>query len=172
MKKRLCVTLAIFVILAFAGCSMLRYVSMEVEDMQNLPDDEMIAALLMQLGAEEFASLNESQKVVYTAAALEMEVLNGGMVQFLSNEAANAAPYVCEALEKIGATEHLALLQADLQKNSIDLAELSAFNTFDMDAFSKLYEQYDFETFDSAYEALPSVPEYIRAYMQAHIEDF
>ena len=172
MKKLLCVVTAICMILSLAGCSVLRYALMEVEDMLKLPDDEMVVALLMQLGAEDFDSLNESQKVVYTAAALEMEVLNGGVVQFLSNEGKTAAPYVCQALEKIGANEHLTLLQQALEQNEVDLSDLSAFITDDLDAFSKLYERYDFDSFDSAYQDLPSIPDYIRTYIQNHAEDF
>ena len=132
----------------------------------------MIVALLTQLGETRFASLNEAQKVVYTAAALELEVLNGGMVQFLSNEGANAAPYVCEALEKIGATEHLALLRQALTQNGVDLTDLSDFITDDVEVFSKLYERYDFAAFDSVYTSLPSIPDYIRSYIQNHPEDF
>lgn len=172
MKKWLCVVVAVCVALSLAGCSLFRYASMEVKDMVALPDDEMIVALLMHLGSEDFANLNESQKVVYTAAALELEVLNGGMVQFLSNEGENAAYYVCGALGKLGATEHLTLLQQALNENAVDLNDLSAFVTDDVEAFSKLYEQYDFEAFDSAYESLPSVPDLIRSYIQAHMEDF
>ena len=172
MKKALCIVTAICLILSLAGCSLLNHVSMEVNEMIELPDDEMIVALLMHLDSENFDGLNESQKVVYTAAALEMEVLNGGTVQFLSNERLGAASFVCEALEKIGATEHLALMQQVLAENEVDLNDLSDFDTEDIMAFSKLYDQYDFDAFDSVYESLPSMPELIRNYIQAHIEDF
>lgn len=163
---------AICILLSLAGCSLLRYTSMEVEDMLKLSNDEMISALVIQLGAEDFDSLNESQKVVYTAAALEMEVLNGGTVQFLSNEGQYSAPYVCEALEKLGADAHLALLQQALEENHVDLSDLSAFITDDVEAFSKLYEIYDFESFDSKFIDLPPIPDYIRTYIQNHLDDF
>ena len=172
MKKLLCVITAICMVLSFAGCSLLRYAFMEVEDMLKLPDDEMILALVMQLGSESFASLNESQKVVYAAAAFELEVLNGGVVQFLSNEGQFAAPYICEALEKIGAEDHLTLLQQALVENEVDLSDLSAFITDDLEVFSKLYDQYDFESFDSEYENLPPIPDLIRSYIYSHIKDF
>ena len=164
MKKVFSIVTAICLILSIAGCSLLGHVSMEV--------NEMIVALLMQLDSENFDGLNESQKVVYTAAALEMEVLNGGTVQFLANERWGAAPYVCEALEKIGATEHLALMEQALAENEVDLNDLSDFDTEDLMAFSKLYDRYHFDAFDGAYESLPSMPELIRNYIQAHIEDF
>lgn len=172
MKKLLCLLVAVCMILSVAGCALLRYEFMEVEDMVELPDDEMTVALLMQLGEQDFSSLNEAQKVVYTAAALELEVLNGGVVQFLSNEGNRGAPYVLEALEKLGATEHLALLQETLTQNGVELTDLSAFITQDVEAFSKLYDQYDFDAFEHAYETLPSIPEYIRAYIRAHEADF
>lgn len=172
MKKLLCVVTAICLILSFVGCSLLGHVSMEVNEMIELPDDEMIVALLMQLDSENFDGLNKSQKVVYTAAALEMEVLNGGTVQFLANERWGAAPYVCEALEKLGAAEHLALMQQVLAENEVDLNDLSDFDTQDLVAFSKLYGQYNFDAFDSAYESLPSMPELIRSFIKAHMGDF
>lgn len=172
MKKLLCLVTAVSIILLLAGCLPLGHVSMEVNEMIELPDDEMIVALLMQLDSENFDGLNESQKVLYTAAALEMEVLNGGTVQFLANERWGAAPYVCEALEKLGATEHLALMQQVLAENEVDLNDLSDFDTQDLVAFSKLYDQYHFDAFDGAYESLPSMPELIRNFIKAHIEDF
>ena len=116
--------------------------------------------------------VNESQKVAYAAASLEMQVRNDGLVHFLSNECKGAAPYICVALETLGAAEHLALLQADLTKNKVDLTDLSVFDTSELDAFSKLNEFYDFSDLKGSYKSLPSLPQYIRAYMQAHLEDF
>lgn len=193
MKRSLCIALAVCMLLFASGCSLsfdrtekdnkpdeTERVNLQdapdgvvkVEDMLDLPDDEMIVALLMQLGEKRFGSLNEAQKVVYTAAALEMEILNGGLVQFLVNERVYSAAYVCEALQKIGAAEHLELLQDMLAQNKVDLNDLSAFTLTDLEAFSKLYEQYDFAAFDDAYGTLPSMPDYIRAYLQEHKADF
>lgn len=172
MKRQFLILIIICLVLSLAGCSMLLYSSMSTEDILKLPDDEMTIALLLQLGIEPFEDLNDSQKVVYTAAALEMEVLNGGMVQFLSNEADGCASYVCEALKQIGAADHLALLQDCLEKNAVDLTDLSDFVTDDMEVFSALYDQYDFESFDSSFEDMDSMPELIRAYIQAHAQDF
>ena len=172
MKKLICIVIAIYMVLSFTGCSLLQYSHMNALDMLELPDDEMIIELLILLDAEDFDSLNEAQKVVYTAAAFELEVLNGGVVQFLSNEAQFSAPYVCEAMEKLGAEEHLNLLQQDLEMNKVELNDLSVFITDDLEEFSKLYNQYDFQTFDDKYVNLPSMPDYIRTYIQNHVEDF
>lgn len=172
MKKLLCIVTVIGIIVSLSGCSLLGYTSMDAKDLVKLSDDELIVALLMRLGIEEFDTLNESQKVVYTAVALEVEILDGGTVQFLSNERLDAAPYVCEALEKIGAKEHLVQLKQALAKNNVNLNDLSDFDTEDSLAFSRLYDHYNFDKFDCAYETLPSMPALIRNYIQAHIEDF
>lgn len=172
MNKLFSMLIVICLLLSMAGCSMLQYESMSMEKILDLPDDEMIVALLMQLGMKPFEYLSESEKVVYTAAAFEMEVLNGGTVQFLANEADSAAPYVLEALEKIGATEHLTLLKDQLDKTSVDLTNLSDFVTDDMEKFSALYDRYNFDPFDNEYENLTSMPKLIRSYVQTHFEDF
>ena len=60
MKKLLCVVTAICMVLSFAGCSLLRCASMEVEDMLKLQDDEMI------LGRREIRATNWNQPSLQT----------------------------------------------------------------------------------------------------------
>lgn len=172
MKKLFSIFIVVCLLLSMVGCSVMQFGSMKMEQIMELPDDEMIVALLMQLGTKPFEDLNDSEKVVYTAAALEMEVLNGGMVQFLANEAGKSAPYVLEALEKIGATDHLTLLQEVIEITGVDLTDLSDFVTDDLEAFSALYDRYDFSAFDNEYENLISMPVLIRTCIQTHFEDF
>ena len=172
MRKPFLAILCVCMALLLLGCSLTRYSSMDAEEMLKLSDDNLVIGLVLQLGTKDFSELNESQKVVYAAASLEMQVRNDGLVHFLSNECKGAAPYICVALETLGAAEHLALLQADLTKNKVDLTDLSVFDTSELDAFSKLNELYDFSDLEGSYKSLPSLPQYIRAYMQAHLEDF
>ena len=172
MRKPFLAILCVCMALLLLGCSLTRYSSMDSEEMLKLSNDNLVIGLVLQLGTKDFSELNESQKVVYAAASLEMQVRNDGLVHFLSNECKGAAPYICVALETLGAAEHLALLQADLTKNKVDLTDLSVFDTSELDAFSKLNEFYDFSDLEGSYKSLPSLPQYIRAYMQAHLEDF
>jgi len=172
MKSLICLVISICVVLSFAGCSLQQDVDIKVADMLELSDDEMITELLIELGEDDFDSLNESEKVIYTAAAFEMEVINGGVVQFLSNEAYGSASYVCEALKKLGAEEHLNLLQQNLEQNKVDINDLSSFVTDDLDAFSKLYNQYNFDSYENEYYNMSSIPDYIRTYIRDHAEDF
>lgn len=131
MKTLICFIASVCIALSLAGCSLWQGAQLNMEDMLELSDDEMICELAIEFCEEEFDSLNESQKVIYTAAVFEMEVLNGGVVQFLSNEAYGSAPYICEALEKLGTQEHLTLLQQDLEQNKVNTNDLSAFVTED-----------------------------------------
>lgn len=91
MRTLICFVVSICIALSLAGCSLWQDTQLNMEDMLELSNDEMICELAIELGKEEFDSLNESQKMIYTAAAFEMEVLNGGVVQFLSNEAYGSA---------------------------------------------------------------------------------
>ena len=172
MRRLSCFLVFISLILSLAGCSLPGYALPDTDRLVNLSDEDLTVTLLIHLSVEDFDSLNEVQQVVYTAAALELEVLNGGLVQFLSNEGNHAAPYILDALAKIGATEHHKLLRTVLAANGVDLADLSAFITEDMEAFSKLYDRYDFEAFDTAYLDLPSMTDYIRSYIQSHADYF
>lgn len=172
MKRLLCFLVSVSLLLSLSSCTLPGSALPDTDRLVSLPDEELTVVLLIHLGMEDFDSLNEAQQVVYTAAALELEVLNGGLVQFLSNEASHAAPYVLEALEKIGATEHHQLLNTTLAANGVDLTDLTHFVTEDLEAFSKLYDQYDFEAFDAAYLDLPSMTDYIRSYIRSHADFF
>lgn len=167
MKRFLSLLTSLFLLISLSACAALGGASANMQDILEMPDDEMIVALSLRYLSVDFESLNEAQKVVCTAAALEMEVMNGGMVQFLSNEADGCAPYVCEALEKLGAQELLELLSRNLEENHVDLGDLSVFVTDDVEEFSALYDRYDFDAFDQAYG---SICDLIRAYAAAHMD--
>lgn len=171
MRKSVFLVTVIILLMALTGCTLLQYASigtMKAEDLLRLSDEDLIVAVSLRFISDNFEQLNEVQKTVYTAAMLEMEVLNGGTVQFLSNEGAYCAPYVCQALENLGAEEHLQLLQETLEENNVDLNDLSDFITEDMEAFSALYDRYNFDSYDNAYTNLPSMTEYLRSYIQAN----
>ncbi len=171
MKKTVFLLTVIFLLLALTGCTLLQYASMgtmAAEELLRLSDEDLVVAVSLRFISDDFEQLNDIQKTVYTAAMLEMEVLNGGMVQFLSNEGAYCAPYVCQALENLGAEEHLQLLQEALEENNVDLNDLSDFITEDLEVFSALYDRYNFDSYDNAYISLPSMTEYLRTYIQAN----
>ena len=54
----------------------------------------------------------------------------------------------------------------------MNLIDLSAFVTDDLDAFSKLYDQYNFDSYENEYYNMSSIPDSIRAYIRSHVEDF
>ena len=56
-----------------------------------------------QFGKQEFASQSTPQKVFSAVWALESEVNNGGFSQYFLNNSCEAAPFVAEALDSIGA---------------------------------------------------------------------
>jgi Domain of unknown function (DUF4375) len=58
---------------------------------------------MTKIGKEEFAQQSLPQKVFSAIWEVESEVNNGGFAQYFSNDSAESASFVVEALEKIGA---------------------------------------------------------------------
>lgn len=58
---------------------------------------------MTKVGKEDFARQSLPQKAFSAIWELESEVNNGGFSQYFSNESAESAPFVTEALEKLGA---------------------------------------------------------------------
>ena len=158
-----------------------QYLSMTTEELAALSDDELYEALIFR--TEEavwhfddvqtgFRALNESQKVFYAVSNLEMEVNNGGLCQFFANSSQVCAPFVLQALERIGAEEHQKLLDDFVTKYGIDLNDLSSFETDSVEEFLELYERYPFDEYDYAFYALEPLQQPLVAFARAHLADF
>ena len=159
MKKFLALMLCIAI--GLAGC-------MGSLNVKNLSGDELVVALAFP--ADDVSSMSPERKAAYTAACLELEVMNGGLCQFFAN-CPDCVPYVPEALEAIGAVEHKALYEQFLVNTGIDPLD-PVFQTEDMDAFSRLYELWPWEDFDDTYLSLTPIPELLEAYVQSNPDAF
>ena len=159
MKKLIALLLCACLLLT--GC-------MLIADVKTLSGDDLVVALC--LPAEDFPDMSDHQKVTYTAACLELEIMNGGLCQFFANNP-DCAAYVPTALEVLGASEHLALYQKFLTDTGIDPLD-PMFQTEDMEQFSALYNLYPWDDFDSAYCALTPIPDLLEAYIQANPDAF
>ena len=159
MKKLLCLLLALSLMLS--GC-------LPGGDVSSLSGDDLVVALAFP--ADDFSSMSPERKAAYTAACLELEVMNGGLCQFFAN-CPDCVPYVPEALSAIGAEDHRKLYENFLSATGIDPLD-PVFQTEDMDAFSQLYELWPWEDFDAAYLSLAPVPELLEAYVQSNPDAF
>ena len=155
MKKLFCLLLALSLMLC--GC-------LPVGNPSALSGDELVVALAFP--ADDVSSMSLERQAAYTAACLELEVMNGGLCQFFAN-CPDCVPYVPEALEAIGAVEHKALYEQFLAATGIDPLD-PVFQTEDMDEFSRLYELWPWEDFDDAYLSLTPVPELLEAYVKSN----
>lgn len=159
MKKLLCLLLALSLMLS--GC-------LPGGDVSSLSGDELVVALAFP--ADDVISMSPERQAAYTAACLELEVMNGGLCQFFAN-CPNCVPYVPEALSAIGAEDHRKLYEDFLSATGIDPLD-PVFQTEDMDEFSRLYELWPWEDFDDAYLSLAPVPELLEAYVQSNPDAF
>lgn len=159
MKKLLAMVLAVCFLLT--GCVLFM-------DVKELSGDELVVALT--LPAEDFEDMSAEQKAAYTAACLELEIMNGGLCQFFAN-CPDCAAYVPQALEQLGAGEHKALYEQFLADTGIDPLD-PMFQTESVEEFSALYDGYPWDDFDEAYCALTPMPEILEAFVKAHPDAF
>ena len=159
MKKFL--ALALCIALLLAGC-------MGSLNVKNLSGDNLVTTLAFSLS--DFESLSPEEKAAYTAACLDLEIMNGGLCQFFAN-CPDCAAFVPEALDRLGAAECKALYEQFLADNAIDPLD-PMFQTEDMEAFSRLYDLYPWDDFDTAYCTLTPMPELLEAYIQANPDAF
>ena len=159
MKKFLALLLCVSLLLT--GC-------MLNPNVKNLSGDALVTALALTLS--DFEDLSPEQKTAYTAACLDLEIMNGGLCQFFAN-CPDCAAYVPEALDRLGAAEHKALYEQFLADNSIDPLD-SLFQTETVEEFSRLYDLYPWDDFDDVYCALTPMSELLEAYIQANPDAF
>lgn len=159
MKKLIALLLCTCLLLT--GCAL-------AADVTALSGDDLVLSL--SLLPEEFEDMSAEEKTAYTAACMELEIMNGGLCQFFANNP-DCAAYVPEALENLGAADHKALYEAFLTDTGIDPLD-SRFQTEDLDEFSRLYDLYPWDDFDDAYCSLTPMTELLERYVAAHPDAF
>ncbi|MBQ8497015.1 MAG: DUF4375 domain-containing protein [Clostridia bacterium] len=192
MKKWIVSMLMLGISVTLCGCGIYflknginRYLYVSEEKLAALSDAELYEAVMdrtehivdrvLMAGGEweeGVNALNEPQKLVYSLNWLELEVNNGGIVQFFSNSSGMTAPFISEYLSLIGAYEHQKLYDDFILNNDIDVNDLSPFHIDDISEFLKLYEKYPSDIFDDAWYELDSLERYLVQYIREHLADF
>ena len=155
--------------------------SLSSEELTALSDDDLLFAVIARTEkkVDEFAdlekgvnSLNQPQKVFYSLNWLESEVNNGGLCQLFVNSSRLVAPLVSEYLETVGAAEHKKLYDEFVEKNKIDLTDLSFFDIDEVDEFEEKTKVYPFDEYDDAFYNTEPIETYLKKYIREHISDF
>lgn len=158
-----------------------RYLAMSAADMELLSGDELFDAVLCRTEhivdgfdawEEGVNSLNSSQKLFYCVNWLETEVNNGGLCQFFVNSSRMAAPLVSAYMGMIGAEEHQKLYDDFVNRNGINLNDLSFFTIYKAKDFEKKYKAYPFDEYDNAFYEMEPLETYLKKYIREHLEDF
>lgn len=106
----------------------------------------------------------------YTLTKLEMEVNNGGLCQFFVNSSREAAPYVSDALEAVGALGIKALFDGFVRDNGIDVNDLSSFKLSRVEDHEAQTERFDFDSFDDRFYEDCDLHRQIIAYARKNVE--
>lgn len=158
-----------------------RYLEMTMDELSALSDDELFEAVTARtesivdsFGAWEDGvnSLNPSQKIFYSVNLLETEVNNGGLCQFFVNSSRMVAPFVSEYMGMIGALQHKKLYDDFVNKNGIDLTDLSFFDLNEVDEFEEKTEKYPFDEYDDAFYNMEPLETYLKKFIRENITVF
>ena len=157
-----------------------KYVAMSSAELLALSDEDLLSAANYRaehkmteiLGEDRdgnapdwISVLKDTVATVYTLSEFDAEmVLGEGLAMFFEDDNRGFAPRIAECLEKVGATEHLALYTALVTDNQIDLQNTARFPN---PATASVVRG-----FDRDYRALPSLEGFLTAYIRAHIFDF
>lgn len=114
------------------------------------------------LDAAGLAAQPEAVASFYRADAFWTEYSCGGIFGYFANPAGkDYGPELLEDLDRIGASEHRAMLERFLTENGIDLRDLSEFRWSNM---NKLSERIDFADFDYRFAGLRPLWELLEEY--------
>ncbi len=151
------------------------------EELLTLSDEDLFEAVYFQNidiaeAAEdednELEQFDGARRTVYILGTFDAEVQNGGLCQFFVNSSKTVAPYLCEALERVGANEHKTLFEGFVAKNNIDLFNLESFEAESTRQYQKQTKRFDFDSFDDKYYDLPTLQDKIVAYIKDNINEF
>lgn len=158
-----------------------KYISMTTDELSALADEELYEAVTDRIEnkfrgyetlEEDFNSLNEPEKIVYSLNEMIMEIENGGLCQFFSNSSNMVAPFVSDYMGIIGAEEHKKLYDSFVSENNINFSDLSYFEDADIDDFAKINNSYPFDEFDEKFYETEPLETYVTKYIRGHIVDF
>ena len=82
------------------------------------------------------------------------------------------APLVSEYMGIIGADQHKKLYDDFVNKNGIDLTELSFFDVDKAEEFEEKTEKYRFDEYDDAFYDMEPLETYLKKFAREHLSDF
>ena len=118
------------------------------------------------------AALPHAARVFYVVHWYAFEVYDGGLCQYFVNSSRKLAPMLSDCLEEIAALDHKALFDGFVQKNGIDVNDLSSFVSHSVEEYVSQTKRYPFEDFDAAFSKLPLLSIYLTPYVRANISVF
>lgn len=143
----------------------------------TMDDNDLVNSVGCELDikSQSDEALNDIEATVLTLALLDMEVMNGGLGQFIVNPSGRYLQLVPDALRSIGADEYAEAFCRFAENYKLDLKTLSTYYQesvgTDFNNYYTLLEKYPFSEFDNRYfelyNATPLVTK-IAAYIRQH----
>lgn len=159
---------------------MQRYSAMTVEELSELPDEELVIAASTRIDKtireknelmRAVIELPRAQRMFFLAKNYEAQLERGGLWQYFADSSHRMAPYLQEALREIGAFDHLRLYADFVFRNNIDIQDPAMFSTFELRKYEQM-ENDPFGAFDAEYRRLEPISEHLKAYVRANSDKF
>lgn len=146
----------------------------EPADLEAYADYELARTEVLnrceKLDAAGLAAQPEAVAAFYRVDAFWTEYSCGGIYGYFANSAGKEyGALLLEDLDRIGASEHRAMLESFLTENGIDLAELSDFKWSNMSDFTA---RINFGDFDYHFSELPPLWKLLTEYAEANSGEF
>ena len=147
----------------------------------SMDDNELVTTLGFELDqkSQDDEKLSDVEATVLTLTLLDMEVMNGGLCQFIVNPSGRFLQQVPAALRAVGADAYADAFCHFTEENNLDLQELSVYwergTDADFSSFYSLLEKYPFSDFDNRYVELYQghpLETKIAAYIRQHGAEF
>ena len=115
--------------------------------------------------------LNKAKRTFFIISSYDMEVNNGGLLQYFDNSSRETAPFLLGALKELGAVGHIELLKRFIRDNKIELNDLKFLEKYTDDESNwDVLDEFD-DAFYELYET-ESLEELLVKYVREQIDDF
>jgi Domain of unknown function (DUF4375) len=148
----------------------------------SLPDDAVeqaiLDAVLDEIGngqseaVDIVSALPVGYRIVYPLAVLDAEVTTGGFLQYYFNSRAEFVQLAAEALERLGADEHLAIFDEADEQLASELDKLVPLWKQGLDGLFASYKVSTVPQIDKRWFALPSLSGKLIAYIRQNSSEF
>ncbi len=152
----------------------------ETVDLASLSDEELYQKVFFAIDQrmamyddvlEGIATLNTAEKNIFICGWYESQIMENGILFFLTEDSHVIAPLVADALGAIGAPNHKVLYTKFLYTNDLDAQKIANGYQIPAEKIEKMEEDSALIGYMDNFYEFPMVQNYMARYIRAHLDD-